>query len=101
VTVDAVRVPRAYGRREADGMSVRFDVGGPARVTRLAIDTVGDGTPPWVLIADANTDFRTLKGVNVKPTENGTFLVSVEATDVRGCTAKATSPHAVTVVVGG
>lgn len=80
-------------------MHVLFDIGGPVRVTKIVIATVGDES--WEIDAGPGTDFRAVRGMDVKPVVNGTWPVTLTATDVNGCTATATAPNSVTVIVGG
>jgi hypothetical protein len=82
-------------------MHVQFDAGGPSRLVRVLIDTVGDGEPGWEFNAGPGTDFRGFRGFNVKPVVNGVWDISITVIDDRGCSASMTSANPVTVVVGG
>jgi hypothetical protein len=94
-------VPWVTARRDPEGMHVGFDIGGPARVTSVVI-RLSPGGGESGHDARPGTDYRAFRGMNIKGSGvDGTFTVTVEATDERGCRGTGTAPHGVTVVVGG
>jgi hypothetical protein len=83
-------------RSDPKGMLIYFDAYSPVRISKVTIDTLGDGEPGWELIFGDQTDGRAVRALAVKPVVNGTWTFEVVAMDARGCTGRATGIVTVT-----
>lgn len=82
-------------------MHVRFEAGGPTRIVSIIV-RLETGGGEFGSDARSGTDYRSWRGVNVKPLGvEGSFVVSVEVIDDRGCKATSRATHGTTVVGGG
>lgn len=86
-------------RSDPRGLHVAFDAGSSEPIVRIEMDMEGDGEPaiPLTFPAGLGFDGRYIRGLNFKPTVNGTWPLLVSATDAVGRKATARCLPGVTV----
>lgn len=79
-------------------MTVAFRVTGPARVTYIELDLIGDGRVGMRLDMAPDRDGRDIGSIGYRPPRAGTFDLVIYATDERGCNAQTGVRRTVRVV---
>lgn len=86
LTLNMTEWQRAVAMRDPKGMVLGWTIRGPARVTRLQIDLVDDGTPGWeVNYAATGLDGRDVFGMRIAPKKVGKYTLTMSIEDERGC----------------
>lgn len=86
-------------RSDPRGMHVAFDAGSSEAIVRIELDLEGDGEPaiPLAFPVGVGFDGRYIRGLNFKPTVNGTWPLLVSATNAVGRRASVRCTPGVTV----
>ena len=99
LTLNITEWQRAVAMRDPRGMVIGWTIKGPARVTKIQIDLVDDGTPGWeILYAATGMDGRDVFGIRVAPKKIGKWELVIVVEDERGCKATHTGTRTVQVV---